>query len=207
MSYRLVVITNPTETREADTVKTVRAALAGGADCVQLRKKGLSDRAFFRLAQKLLGETTKAGARLVVNHRVDVAVAVDADGVHLGWRSMSVDEARRLTGEDTLVGVSCHTVEEALDAAEAGASYIFAGPVFDTPSKRGLVSPIGIEGLRRIRAGVSMPVIAIGGVTAENAHSLIEAGAFGVAVIRAVMDAPDPAEATTELRRRINEAR
>lgn len=207
MSFRLVVVTGHFHSSESDIVEVVRAALSGGADCVQLRERDLPDRALFRLAERLRGETTKAGARLVVNHRVDVAVATEADGIHLGWRSMSVPKARRLIGDDRLVGVSCHSVEEAQKAAEAGASYLFAGPVFDTPSKRGVVAPIGVEGLRAIRAAVAMPVIAIGGINADVAGGLVEAGAFGVAVIRAVMDAADPAKAAAELRRVVNEAR
>jgi thiamine-phosphate pyrophosphorylase len=152
------------------------------------------------LGQALLEVTRAAGIPLIVNDRVDVALAIGAEGVHIGQDDMPAAIARRLIGPDRILGVSARTVEEAIQAERDGANYLGAGDVFGTPTKPDAGPPIGVEGLRQIVRAVSIPVVAIGGVTPQNAPAAVEAGAVGVAVISAVMGAPDPEAAARQLR-------
>jgi thiamine-phosphate pyrophosphorylase len=167
---------------------------------VQLREKDLGARALCALARQLLAVTRPGGCPLLINGRIDVALAVDADGVHLPEAGIPVTEARRLLGPKKLVGVSTHSASSAVRAGEQGADYVVCGPVWDTPSKRGLGSPIGIDALAQAAAQAGCPVLAIGGITDQRrARDAMAAGASGVAVIRAVMGAADAAAATATL--------
>jgi thiamine-phosphate pyrophosphorylase len=156
------------------------------------------------LARFAVAEMRGAAARVLINDRLDVALAANAAGVHLGEKSLPLEiviEWRRSTGrKDFLIGVSCHSLEYARAAAKGGADYIFFGPVFATPSKAAFGAPQGIERLREICASVKIPVLAIGGVTSENARACIAAGAAGVAAIRLFQDSKDAAELATRLR-------
>lgn len=199
MISRLVLVTDRSLAPGGDLPAVVRATLRGGADCVHLRERGLPDAQLLALAQALRAETARAGARFVVNHRVDLAVAADADGVHLGWRSMGPAEARRAAGGAMSVGVSCHSAVEARAAVDDGADYIFLGPVFETPSKEGLADPLGLNAFGKICAVVPLPVVGIGGIDAGRAAQVVRAGACGVAVIRDIMAAEDPEAAAKAL--------
>lgn len=179
--------------------ETVEAALSAGIRAVQLREKQAMTRELYELARRLREITRRHDALLSINDRADVALAVEADGVHLGWQSLPVAEVRRLVGSERLIGKSVHNVEEARRASEDGADYVFAGPVFDTPSKAGLVPTLGLDGLREICRVIDLPVIGLGGIDPSNAAAVMEAGAAGVAVIRAILAAPDPAEAAAQL--------
>lgn len=178
-----------------------RAAARGGATAVQLRGKGCSGRQLYLAGMALRRLTRELGLLFIVNDRVDVALAVDADGVHLGQEDLPLEAARRLMGRRKLIGISVDTVEEALAAQAGGADYLGAGPVFPTPSKADAGPVLGLEGLARISRAVRIPVVGIGGVNADNAGRVIEAGASGVAVISAVVAAPDVAAATAALAR------
>jgi thiamine-phosphate pyrophosphorylase len=166
---------------------------------VQLREKDLPGRALLRLAERLRAATARRGARLFVNERVDVAVAVEADGVHLGGGALPVDVARRLLPAGALVGVSTHAPEEVAAAAAAGAHFAVFGPVYATPAKAAFGPPQGESRLRAAVSAARLPVLAIGGVTPAAVPALRAAGAAGVAVVRAVLAAPDPAAATRTL--------
>ncbi|MEW6355098.1 MAG: thiamine phosphate synthase [Planctomycetota bacterium] len=181
--------------------RTVREAIAGGADVVQLREKDLSDRELLALARSLKEALSGTNAKLVINHAIDVAVAADADGVHLGWRSLGPEEARRALGPGKLIGVSVHSVEEMQNAEFGGADYVHYGPIFETPSKKGRLAPVGCEGLRELKQKASIPVIAVGGISEERAADVIAAGADGIAVISAVMASPNPQVAVKRLKR------
>ena len=152
-----------------------------------------------RLAEDLRRLTRDADVALIVNHRVDVALAVEADGVHLGWRSMPVEAVRRLAGDGLRVGVSCHDAEQVAAARAAGADYATLGPVYPTPSKEGLVAPLGTERLARIVSEAGLPVVAIGGIKSGNAAEVRAAGVAGIAVISAIIAAPRPDEAARAL--------
>jgi thiamine-phosphate pyrophosphorylase len=176
----------------------IRAAIAAGVDWVQIREKDLSGRELLGLAREAVA--AGGGARVIVNDRVDVALAAEAAGVHLGRESLGArDVVRWCSGgggnapADFVVGLSCHSLAEAREAESAGAAYIFFGPIFDTPSKRGMGEPQGVARLEEICRGVAIPVLAIGGVSEENAADCIRAGAAGIAAIRMFQDVRDVA--------------
>jgi thiamine-phosphate pyrophosphorylase len=189
---RLVLVTDRTATGGRDLVAVVEAALDGGLPAVQLRAKDLSGRALFALAEQLRAATTRRDALLLVNDRVDVALAVGADGVHLGGASIPAATARGLVGSAGLIGVSTHAPGE----APADADFAFFGPVWETPSKSGAQ---GTDRLAEAAHVAPVPVLAIGGVTAARVPDARAAGAAGVAVIRAILAAPDPGAATRAL--------
>ena len=171
-----------------------RPSVPAGAVAVQLREKDLPVAAVLQLARRLRAVTSRAGVRLFVNDRVDVALAVGADGVHLGHRSMNVADVRAVAPALQLA-VSTHALAEVQAAAETGqVSFVVFGPIFDTPSKRLYGSPLGLAPLRQACA-VGIPVLALGGVDLENVASCRHAGASGIACIRAVLRNPDPARA------------
>lgn len=185
----------------------VRDAIHAGVDWVQIREKDLSGRALLALAREAVGAARQSSlgkAAVMVNDRLDVALASGASGVHLGGESLPAREVVRWcraghASADFLIGVSCHSLEQARQAEGAGASYIFFGPVFDTPSKRPFGSPPGVATLAAVCAGVRVPVIAIGGVTATNAVACFNVGAAGIAAIRLFQEARDPEELGKEI--------
>jgi len=167
---------------------SIRRAAAAGAGWIQIREKDLDARALVEIARFAVAETRAAGARVLVNDRVDVALAANAAGVHLGENSMPLEIVtgwRRSAGRlDFLIGVSCHSLESACAAEGGGADYVFFGPVFETPSKAAFGAPQGIERLREVCAALRIPVLAIGGINAENLRDCLQAGAAGIAAIR-----------------------
>jgi thiamine-phosphate pyrophosphorylase len=185
----------------------VRAAIAGGATAVQLREKEASTREMIEMGRVLLAITRAAGVPLIVNDRVDVALALNADGVHVGQADMPAALARRLIGPDRILGVSAATVAEAEQAVRDSADYLGVGDVYGTPSKPDAGPPIGLEGLAAVARAVRVPVVAIGGITPENAATTISAGAVGVAVISAIVGAPDPLAAARQLREVVDRQR
>ena len=189
---RLVLVTDRTAAGGRDPVAVVEAALDAGLPAVQLREKDLAGRALFLLAERLRAATGRTGALLFINERVDVALAVGADGVHLGGGAMPAAAARRLVGRSALIGVSTHAPGEAV----ADADLAFFGPVWETPSKTGAQ---GTARLAEASRTAGIPLLAIGGVTAARVPEARAAGASGVAVIRAILAAPDPGAATREL--------
>jgi thiamine-phosphate pyrophosphorylase len=188
-------------------------------DWVQIREKDLPARALAQLTRQALEIAAKLSAkrasvfRLLVNDRLDVAIAERASGVHLGEKSMRVAEAKRLVeapvqkqtvDRSFLLGASCHSVEAAQAAERDGADYIFFGPIFATPSKELFGTPQGTDRLEQVCRGVSIPVLAIGGITLDNAESCLAAGAAGLAAIRLFQDATDPADAMRRLRQLVS---
>ncbi len=195
MTYDLCVITDAGLSRERSHLEVVRAAIRGGATLVQLREKDASTRAMVELAQELRGLTRKAGVPLIVNDRVDVALAADADGVHVGQDDMPAALARRLIGPNMILGVSATSFEEALRAEQDGADYLGVGPIFPTSSKADAAPPMGLDGLSAVATRVSIPIVAIGGISLQNVEAVVEAGADGIAIISAVVGAPDVEQA------------
>lgn len=182
-----------------DLLGAVRDALAGGAGWVQVRDKSAPAADLYDLTRQVRELTRRVGAGLLVNDRVDVALAAGAAGVHLARRSLPPEAVRRLVPPGTLVGVSVHSVEEAVQAVEAGADYVTFGSVFPTRSHPG-AQPRGLDELARVVEAVSAPVLAIGGITADNAPLVARTGVAGVAVISGVIGAPDPRAAAEALR-------
>jgi len=178
--------------------EVIAAALTAGVDAVQLRDRSAPGGPLLAAALALRALTRRHGARLIVNDRLDVARAAVADGVHLPAASFALADARRLVGPEILVGRSTHAPAEAVAAGDAGADYVILGPIFATPSKARYGAPLGIGALTA--AGTSTaPVLAIGGITPELAARAREAGAHGVAVVRAILDADDPGSAAAAL--------
>jgi thiamine-phosphate pyrophosphorylase len=178
---------------------TVAAALAAGVNMVQLREKDLGTLELFVLAQELRQLTRRHGALLLINDRIDVALAAEADGVHLGGHSLPVAVARQLLGPERLLAVSTHQRAEIEAAAAGGADFVTFGPVYATPSKATYGAPQGVEKLRAACADAPLPVFALGGITAARRPEVLAAGAAGVACIAAVLAAPDPAAAVRAL--------
>lgn len=205
VDYSLYVITDRRTAGERPIPLVVEAAIRGGASVVQLREKGATTREMLALGRALLKLTRQAGLPLLVNDRIDVALALDAEGVHVGHDDMPAGLARGLIGPDRILGVSAETVEQAQEAEAAGADYLGVGDIFGTSSKPDAKEPIGLGRLAEIAQLVSIPVVGIGGITLENAAVVIQAGARGVAVIRAVVGAPDPAAAARRLRQIVEE--
>ena len=205
MDWTLYVITDRRWGRSH--LEVARAAIEGGATAIQLRDKEATTRELIEAGLALRDLTRERKVAFIINDRVDVALAVDADGVHVGQDDMPATLARKLVGPDRVVGVSASTVEEALQAETDGADYISASPVFSTPTKPDAAPPTGLEGLRAIVEAVRIPVVAIGGINESNVEEVIRAGAAGVAVISAVVGAPDIAAAARRLRQRIEKTR
>jgi thiamine-phosphate pyrophosphorylase len=178
-----------------ELVRRTEGLLHGGARLLQLRWKRAGAAAFLAAAAECGRLAGAYGARLLINDRVDVALACGADGVHLGQSDLPLAAARSLLGPGRWIGVSTHDIEQARVAAAGGADYLGFGPVFATSTKRTGYSPRGLEGLRRVRAEVTLPVVAIGGIDFDNASEVIAAGADAVAMISALKAWPDAAEA------------
>ena len=204
--YSLYLVTDRALARGRATAEIVREAVAGGVTCVQLREKNGGTREFLDEARTVQAALRGTGVPLLVNDRVDVALAVGADGVHLGQRDMPIADARRLGPSGWIIGVSAECVEDAIRAEQEGTDYIGVSPVFATPTKTDTALPLGLAGLRQMRAAVRLPLVAIGGIHASNAREVIRAGADGLAVVSAIVSADSPREAARQLRREIKEA-
>jgi len=201
LNFHLYFVTDRKQTADRPLIDVVHAALDGGVRAVQIREKDLEGRELYELAEQLRELTLRYQARLLINDRIDVAIATEADGVHLGQSSFPVAEARQLLGPDKLIGVSTHTPQE-IDASE-GADFIIFGPVYYTPSKVAYGEPQGLDRLREAVQQSVAPVFAIGGINAERVAEVFEIGAFGIALISAISAASDPAQAARELLHRI----
>jgi len=190
----------------------IAAATSAGLDWIQIREKDLSGRdcgSLTREALQLAGKSSHhkpSPTRIIVNDRLDVALSERAGGVHLGGSSLPLAEARQLADSriphsDFLIGVSCHSLEAAQPAASGGADYLFFGPIFATPSKAAFGAPQGLDRLAEVCRAISIPVLAIGGITPANAPSCLAAGASGIAAIRLFQDAPDISAPVESLRK------
>lgn len=183
------------------------AALRGGARLIQLREKALSDRALWELAGQMRKLTREREGMLIVNDRVDIALAVGADGVHLGEHDIPVAAARRMMTAGAIIGASVSNPQEARAAEAEGATYVSVGSIFPTTSKPDAGEPVGIAAIGEIRDAVSLPVLAIGGINCDNVEAVIRGGAAGVAVVSAIAEAENMVAATAALLRLIRAAR
>lgn len=199
--FDVYLVTDTALSGDRSTAEIVEAAIRGGVDAVQLREKGTSARDRYELGRTVRELTRKADIPLIVNDRIDLAAAIDADGVHLGDDDLPIAVARARFGEDALVGRSVSTPEAARRAEREGADYLGVGAVYGTTSKETdpEQSDIGLDRIRAVREATDLPFVGIGGVTPENARPVVEAGADGVAVISAITGADDPEAATRRL--------
>lgn len=204
LGFRLYLITaRHVLTKERSLVEAVERALRGGVRAVQLREKDLPAAELFHLAGQLRSLTRRYAARLLINDRIDIALAVEADGIHLGAGSLPVAEARRLLGPQKLIGYSAHRLKELSSAESSGADFATFSPIYHTPSKAAWGPPQGIERLRQACRASRLPVFALGGIRQEHLPEVLAAGAHGVAVISAILAAADPTEAAKALTRAI----
>lgn len=207
IDYSLYLITDAKLSRGHSHREVVEAAIRGGATVVQYREKNASTRRMIEEALELSELCRAHGVPFIVNDRVDIALAVDADGVHVGQEDMPASLARKLIGREKILGVSAANIAEARAAIADGADYLGVGAVFATGTKADAGEPIGIEGLARVARASTIPIVGIAGINATNAASVIRAGAAGVAVVSAIVAADDVEAAARGLRRVVEEAR
>jgi thiamine-phosphate pyrophosphorylase len=202
-SFLLCYITDRRQLRSVSLAAVIRETVRAGVDIVQVREKDLTSRELIILVEEALSATREpgmGGARVVVNDRVDVALAGGADGAHLAAHSMPVQVVRRFVPRAFVIGVSCHSLGEAMAAESGGADYLVLGPVFETPSKLGYGPPLGLEKLRNVTSRIRIPVLALGGITVDRIRPCLEAGASGIAGIRIFQDCESVQERVRELR-------
>lgn len=178
----------------------LQSAMQAGVNLVQLREKDLTTRELVELATAAVEASRGSETRIVINDRLDIAMAIGANGVHLGGHSVPVEVARRHVGKDFIIGASCHSLDQALAAEAGGADYILLGPVFDTPSKRRYGPPLGLDKLSEVARLLKIPVLALGGVTSDNVKMCLDAGATGIAGIRLFQECPSVQDRVVELR-------
>lgn len=206
LDYSLYLVTDRSLSRGRSTREVVQAAVQGGVTCVQLREKSCSTREFIEEARAIKDFLSASAIPLIINDRVDVALAVQADGVHLGQTDMPLAAARSLVGGDMIIGISAECLQDAVEAQKMGADYLGVSPIYDTPTKTDTAPSLGLEGLRRIRAAVKLPLVGIGGLNAANAAEVLACGAEGIAVVSAIVSADNCEEAARRLREVINGA-
>lgn len=197
--FRIYLISDRMCVPEGSMVERIERALRAGVQAVQLREKDLNTREIVDYARSLRKVTRRYGASLIINDRVDVALAVGADGVHLGYQSMPVEAVRRIAGGALLIGVSTHGLAQAREAERAGADFITFGPVFHTASKAAFGEPLGVDRLAEAAGEIRIPVFAIGGINSRNVSSVMKRGAHGVAMISAILGADDIENNTLEI--------
>lgn len=199
VSFRLLLVTDRTQTAGRSLSSLIQKAVNAGLPAVQLRERDLSTGELLARAREIQSMTAPRGVPLIVNDRVDLVLAMNADGVHLRANSLPVSVARRLVGLDRLVGVSTHSIGEVERANRDGADYVLFGPIFDTPSKRSFGPPLGLGALAEACRRSAIPVFAVGGVTSASVPAVRQAGAHGVAVIGAILTRDNVAAATRDL--------
>ena len=200
IDYSVYLVTDHRNKTDEEFLNIIEEAIKGGTTIVQLREKTASTKDFYQLALKVKEITSKYDVPLLINDRIDIAIAVDSEGVHIGPDDMPADIARKIIGEDKILGVSASTVEEAKKAEIDGADYIGSGAVFPTATKDDADS-VSKEELNEIVDSIDIPVVAIGGITIENAGTLKDTGIAGFSVVSAIMSADDPKEASQKLRK------
>jgi thiamine-phosphate pyrophosphorylase len=197
--FAFYLVTDRSQTQGRDLLWVLEQALDAGVKAIQLREKDLDGKQLFGLAEKTRDLCARYRALLFINDRLDVALAVDADGVQLARTSLPIAAARDILGAGRLIGVSAHGLEEAREAELAGADFVVFGPVYYTPSKAAYGAPQGITALKKIVENLTLPVYAIGGIKPENVQAVMAAGVRGIALISAVSAAPDPRSAAATM--------
>jgi len=202
--WRLYLVTDRGLARGRPMASVVEAAVRGGATAVQLREKNSGTREFVQLGRELKKLLAPLEVPLIVNDRVDIALEIGADGVHIGQQDMDYEGARRLLGPGAIIGLSIETIEQARAAVPLDVDYLGVGPVFATATKMDAAPPLGVAALAEIRAITRQTIVAIGGIGLENARQAIDSGADGVAIVSAICAAEDPERTARELRQVID---
>ena len=205
--WGIYLVTDQALSRGRPVEYIVDAALRGGASMIQLREKSMPTRELINLAKRVKALTEDANVPLIINDRVDIALAVEADGVHVGQNDMDCAQVRTLLGPDRWIGLSVESLEHAQTAESLDVDYLGVSPIYLTPTKSDLRTEVGISGLKRIRASSRHPLVAIGGMNATTLTKVVRAGADAIAVVSAICGADDPAAATHHLVTLFNEAK
>lgn len=205
--FHLYVITGEQFHPQRNYLEVIEESILGGADIIQLREKNKTKKELLQMARELKELTSKYNVTFIVNDHIDIALAVDADGIHLGQDDLPLEEARKIMGPAKIIGISTHALAEALEAESKGADYIGVGPVFETKSKVDVVDPVGLEYVRAVTEQISIPYVAIGGIKLHNLDSVLEAGATRICVISAIVGAENVQQTATEFSQRIKSAR
>lgn len=197
--WDVYLVTDRGLSRGRTTLEVIEASVAGGVSVVQLREKDLPTRHFYEEGLRIRDFLKSRGIPLIINDRIDIALALDADGIHLGQDDMPVTIARRLLPPDKIIGLSINTADDINEDARSCATYLAVSPVFVTSTKEDITEPWELEGLKRVRSLTDFPLVAIGGISRMNARDVIMHGADSVAVVSAIVSADDPEQATAAL--------
>ncbi|MFV8826631.1 thiamine phosphate synthase [Alkalihalobacterium sp. APHAB7] len=203
--FKLYTITGEEFHPDRDLVTVMEQAIIGGSDIIQLRDKTNSKKVVFEKAKQLRELTQKYGVTFIVNDHIDVALAVDADGIHIGQDDLPIEEARKIVGENKIIGLSTHAIEEAREAERAGADYIGVGPIFHTNSKVDVVDPVTTDYIRQVVKEITIPFVAIGGIKLHNVDQVIEAGAARICAISEIVGAEDVSSVCQQFIEKINQ--
>lgn len=203
VDYSLYLVTDRNFLKGRKLKDAVEDAIKGGVTLVQVREKDISTKEFYKTALEVKEVTDEYKIPLIINDRIDIAQAVNADGVHLGQDDMPLSIARKILGDDKIIGISVGNVQEAKEAEKGGADYVGIGAVFFTGSKKDIDTPIGIEGLQKIVHSISIPSVAIGGVNKINTPEIMKTGTDGIAVISAILNNEDIKTAAEDLKKNI----
>ena len=201
----LYLITDRRQIKGSPLVDVLREAFKGGLKMVQLREKDLPGKALYELACEVKELAEDYGAKVLINDRLDVAIAAELDGIHLPSNSFTITEARRILSEERIIGVSAHSPDEAFTAEREGADFVTFSPIYYTPSKAGYGKPQGLESLEEVCSKVNIPVYALGGIKRENVRDVMGRGASGVAMISAILGAEDIKAETVKMLKSLNE--
>lgn len=207
IDYSLYLITDRGIIKDRCLKDCVEEAIKGGVTIVQIREKDASTREFYNIAKEVKEVTDKYNIPLIINDRLDIALAVDAAGVHLGQSDMSIEVARKILGEEKIIGISAGNLEEALEAEKSGADYLGIGAIFYTGTKKDIDEPIGLEGLKEIINKIKIPSVAIGGINKDNTEDVIKTGVNGISVISAILGYEDTKKASEELVSKLSKSR
>ena len=199
MDYSVYLVTDHRGKTEKEILEVIEKAIKGGCGIIQLREKTASTKDFYQLAIKVKEITSKYNIPLIINDRIDIALAVKSEGVHLGQDDMPADVAREIIGPDMILGVSASTIETAVKAEKDGADYIGSGAIFSTKTKDD-ADDLTKETLKEIVKTINIPVVAIGGITLENAETIKDTGIAGFSVVSAIMNTEDPQKASETLK-------
>jgi thiamine-phosphate pyrophosphorylase len=202
IDYRLYLVTDRNVLGNRDLIQSVEEAIQGGATVVQLREKNCSSLDFYHLALQLKEVTSKYGVPLIINDRLDIALAVKADGLHIGQEDLPLTVVKTIVGDDMIIGVSANTLEEALLAEKKGADYVGIGAVYPTDTKLD-ADYVTLDDLRSIRKAISIPIVGIGGINEENVVEVMGTNIEGVAIVSAILGKQDIKHATEELLKKI----
>ncbi len=200
VDYSLYLVTDRELTLNRDLLFVIEEAIQGGVSIIQLREKNCSSREFYDIAVKVAKITKKHNIPLIINDRLDIALAVNAQGLHIGQSDLPYSIARSILGPNAIIGLSVETIQDAIDAESLDVDYLGISPVFSTNTKTDIAKPLGLEGIREIKRLSSHKLVAIGGINLQNTRAIIEAGADGIAVVSAICSAESPRKASEKLK-------